>query len=187
MYMLHMLGLIAPGLAASRAAEYNFTIDCKSFAQWPAAAASCDELRRGVAPAERRDEWALMLVMPSLEAHNLFYFMQFDVPVLRYAQPQVHGLLGQRALSPAPADPAIGGEPETTTAGVGARGGASLVEAANARFGHQGEGAIFGRYDQYLVPTIADHGYTFGRFSCACGGAAGAPCAAPPNATVAKR
>ena len=43
------------------------------------------------------------VVMPSLEAHNLFYFMQFDVPVLRYAQPQVHGLLGQRALSPAPA------------------------------------------------------------------------------------
>ena len=159
-------------------------LDCKSFAQWPAAAASCDELRRGVAPAARRDEWALMLVMPSLEPHNLFYFMQFDVPVLRYAQPQVHGLLGQRALSPAPADPAIGGEPETITAGVGARGGASLVEAANARFGHQGEGAIFGRYDQYLVPTIADHGYTFGRFSCACGGAAGAPCAAPPNATV---
>ena len=92
----------------------------------------------------------------------------------------------ERALSPAPADPAIGGEPETTTAGVGARGGASLVEAANARFGHQGEGAIFGRYDQYLVPTIADHGYTFGRFSCACGGAAGATCVPSPNATVAK-
>ena len=67
---------------------------------------------------------------------------------------------------------------------VGARGGASLVEAANARFGHQGEGAIFGRYDQYLVPTIADHGYTFGRFSCACGGAAGTTCVPSPNATA---
>ena len=145
-------------------------LDCKSFAQWFAAAASCDELWRGGAPAARRDEWALMLVMPSLEAHNLFYFMQFDVPVLRYAQPQVHGLLGQRALSPAArraagdaaaapeADGGGGGggdDDDESAAAAGARGGGLIAAAAAAGFGHQGEGAIVGAYPTTLSARSA--------------------------------
>ena len=158
-------------------------LDCKSFAQWPAAAASCDELRRGVAPAARRDEWALMLVMPSLEAHNLFYFMQFDVPVLRYAQPQVHGLLGQRALSPAArravGDAAAapeakgggggggGGDDDESAAAAGARGGGLIAAAAAAGFGHQGEGAIVGAYHDYIVSALGAHDeFVFARHAC---------------------
>ena len=41
-------------------------------------------------------------------------------------------------------------------------------------FGAQGEGAIAGRYDEYMVPTLSEHDrFLYSRFACASGAAAG--------------
>ena len=127
-----------------------------------------------------------MLVMPSLEAHNLFYFMQFDVPVLRYAQPQVHGLLGQRALRPPTAAEIRAGNRATLrrvvntlgdTEDAGEGGGEAPRRASagltreefgthRSEFGTQGEGAIEGTQRQYVVGGLHAHSFDFSLFNC---------------------
>jgi len=75
-------------------------VDCSLFAEWSKAAAACKQLLQGVAPASKRHEWVLMLLMPSLAAERRFHFTQVDIPQVRHTQLDVHGLLGQRAIEP---------------------------------------------------------------------------------------
>ena len=65
----------------------------------------------GTAPAERREEWALLLTMPYMLPHQRFHFSQVDLPTAvsstkrrKELQRRVHGLLGQRAHAPKTAE-----------------------------------------------------------------------------------
>ena len=125
------------------------SIDCAFFRQWPVAASACDELLRAAAPEDKRAEWTLLLAGVFLDPRNYFHFTQVDVPLLKYRQEQVHGLLGQRAISPADAPLA------------------STTPAGRVHGSHQGEGSIAGHYSEYMVPSLAEHtGFGFCRFSC---------------------
>lgn len=74
-------------------------IDCKRFVQWLAASSACNDLLRGTAPTEKREEWTLVLAMLSLDpSKHYFHFTQVDLPYVRHDQAEVHGLLGQRAI-----------------------------------------------------------------------------------------
>lgn len=121
-------------------------IDCNRFQRWRSAASACADLVRGTMPTGKREEWTLILAAVSLDQQrSYFHFMQVDVPLLRHPQEQVHGLLGQRAISPT-------GAQETSDA---------------PRVGHQGEGSITGHYTEYMAPSLAEHSsLRFGRFAC---------------------
>ena len=97
------------------------------------------------------------------------------MPRLELQQPHVHGLLGQRALrrrdemQDGSADdqplnaPYLRGS--RLTPSIGSRG-AGVREAASAKFGTQGEGAIEGVYTEYIVGALGQHtGTRFNRFS----------------------
>ena len=93
------------------------------------------------------------------------------MPRLELQQPHVHGLLGQRALrrrsevQDGSADDAPLNVPRSLAApSVGSRG-AGVREAAAAKFGAQGEGAIEGVYTEYIVGALGQHtGTRFSRF-----------------------
>ena len=56
-------------------------VDCEDFSAWAAAAQACAALISGTAPPERREEWALLLTMPYLDAATQrFHLVQLDVP-----------------------------------------------------------------------------------------------------------
>ena len=98
------------------------------------------------------------------------------MPRLELQQPHVHGLLGQRALrrrsevQDGSADDAPLNVPRSrggslAAPSVGSRG-AGVREAAAAKFGAQGEGAIEGVYTEYIVGALGQHtGTRFNRFS----------------------
>ena len=91
--------------------------------------------------------------------------MEVELPRLALQQPLVHGLLGQRALLRRDEAAALGAGDRSITPGAGG-GGVSAREAAAARFGSQGEGAIEGVYTEYIVGALGEHGGTrFSRFS----------------------
>lgn len=146
-------------------------IDCLDFAAWPIAAASCARGLQGEASSEE----LLLLVGPKLRAEQRFHFMEVELPRLALQQPHVHGLLGQRALLPHGEmhDGSADDRPPNRTHASGSRStpgaggrGAGVREAASAKFGTQGEGAIDGVYTEYIVDALGQHtGMRFNRFS----------------------
>ena len=97
------------------------------------------------------------------------------MPRLELQQPHVHGLLGQRALrrrsevQDGSSDDAPLNVPRSrgslAAPSIGSRG-AGVREAAAAKFGAQGEGAIEGVYTEYIVGALGQHtGTRFNRFS----------------------
>lgn len=55
----------------------NTEIDCRSFSSWPAALSACNELRLGLAPPEKKEEWTLILATSTLDRNrDYFYFAQ---------------------------------------------------------------------------------------------------------------
>ena len=82
-------------------------LNCGSFEAWPAAKTACKKLGDGTAPSAKRELWVLILLSATaLRAEQRFHFMQVDMPIIDYKQADVHGLLGQRAVQPAPVDEA---------------------------------------------------------------------------------
>ena len=175
------------------------TVDCGNFSEYELAAAACKAVRDGSAPAHRKEEWLLTLVMATLPRSRLFYFTQIDMPFVRHTQSQVHGLLGQRAIKPAftrTIDPAaraaeaarealltdreptgfLGAKARTSRPGLrdDPATGPSVgrVSASNTAelFGDQGEGAIEGHYSDYIVESLSEHdSFKYSRFVCAGG------------------
>ena len=116
----------------------------------------------------------------------LGFVLQLTQSLLSIQSHQVHGLLGQRAISPAPMkQPPVeqpgGAEgqgeqlaPTTTlSAALGLGGGgvgtSTTIRAAVGADGHlQGEGAIAGSYRDYQVRWISSHGpgaFAYSRFT----------------------
>ena len=50
-------------------------LDCKSFDSWPTAAAACGQLLRGTAPSAKREQWVMILALPSLQPSQRFFFI----------------------------------------------------------------------------------------------------------------
>ena len=172
------------------------TVDCGDFSEYALAATACKAVLDGSAPAHRKEEWLLTLVMATLPRSRLFYFTQIDMPLVRLPQDQVHGLLGQRAVNPAftrTIDPAaraaeaarealftdreptgfLGAKAHTSRPGLrdDPATGPSVgrVSASNTAelFGNQGEGAIAGHYSDYIVESLSEHdGFKYSRFVC---------------------
>ena len=71
-----MLNLDASDENGRRAAGSGSELDCARFERWPAANMACSKLTDGSAPAAKRDEWALMLLSPTLQREQQFHFMQ---------------------------------------------------------------------------------------------------------------
>ena len=156
----------------------------------------CKAVLDGSAPAHRKEEWLLTLVMATLPRSRLFHFTQIDTPLVRLPQDQVHGLLGQRAVNPAftrTIDPAaraaeaarealftdreptgfLGARAHTSRPGLrdDPATGPSVgrVSASNMAelFGNQGEGAIAGHYSDYIVESLSEHdSFKYSRFVC---------------------
>ena len=147
----------------------------------------------------------LMTTLPAVLLHEQqFFFTKIDIPYVRHVQRDVHGLLGQRAVQPAftrTVDPAaraakasrdalfadrsptgsifgqegprrgVHDEDPATGPGVGRASASSTAEL----FGAQSEGAIEGRYSDYMVVSISEHDrFKYSRFACA-GGAGRSP------------
>ena len=135
----------------------------------PAEAACCLDLRG--AP---REEKLRLLGTAAMVLAATFAFSVLLGPLLEalpYAQRDVHGLLGQRSVSPSPMrGPAAWGpnplgalalSTAQLHAANGAAGGGSagtLQVAIDADGHHQGEGAIEGSYRDYGVRYISSHG-----------------------------
>ena len=78
---------------------------------------------------------------------------------MEYAQKDVHGLLGQRAISAQKSQQAY-------QARVHATG--RLPKTTRVEVSHQGEGSIIGHYSEYMVASLAEHvGFRFSQFACA--------------------
>ena len=101
------------------------------------------------------------------------------VEALPYAQRDVHGLLGQRSVSPSPMRATAAAEPSRLGAfalptsqlqEASAAGSAGTMQIAIGADGHhQGEGAIEGSYRDYQVPWVSSHGpdaHKHSRFAC---------------------
>ena len=172
------------------------TVDCGDFSEYALAAKACKAVLDGSAPASRKEEWLLTLVMATLPQSRVFHFTQIDMPLVRLPQDQVHGLLGQRAVNPAftrTIDPAaraaeaarealftdreptgfLGARAHTSRPGLrdDPATGPSVgrVSASNTAelFGNQGEGAIAGHYSDYIVESLSEHdGFKYSRFVC---------------------
>ena len=136
-------------------------IDCADFKRWPAAARACAAVMTryhevggaGISGGASTQETLLLLAGPRLRSEQRFHFMDIALTRLEFAQSQVHGLLGQRALlKGANATKAV-----TASASLAGR-----VEAEQM-FGPQGEGAIEGEYSEYIMGTLGEHGG--GRFT----------------------
>jgi len=170
-------------------------IQCDDFKRWPVSFGACGLLLRGGAPAAKREEWTLILASLSLNAHtDYFFFTQVDLPLIKHGQEDVHGLLGQTAISvrstgapntatreaaneTSSADPAatraeeqLQRQPGTTSLGGQGRSasGQTSAESVHVEVSHQGEGTILGHYSEYMVASLAEHqGFRFSRFTCA--------------------
>ena len=129
-------------------------VDCANFISWPRAAAACKELQQGTAPAAQREEWVLILSLPTLRPAQRFFFTSVEISgVAADGETDVHGLLGQRAAL---------GEAPSGTSYSRSRGAFAEVE-----FGPQGEGAIEGTYHDYRRPALHAHNHSspYNRFS----------------------
>ena len=135
----------------------------------------------------RNDQVALFAYFTAGNRSKQLHFHNLDIDSLApYAQSEVSGLLGQRAISPAPmTQPPVeqpgGAEGEqlapptstTLSAALGLGGGgvgtSTTIRAAVGADGHlQGEGAIAGSYRDYQVKWISSHGpgaFAYSRFT----------------------
>lgn len=136
----------------------------------------------------RNERTALFAFFTAGNRSKQLHFHNVNIDSLApYAQHEVHGLLGQRAISPSPMkQPAVeqmGGDQEptelaaqaTTTiaAALGLGGGgvgtSTTVRATVHADGRlQGEGAIEGSYRNYQVKWVSSHGpsaFAFSRFT----------------------
>ena len=73
---------------------------------------------------------------------------------------------------------ALGKEPPRRGVDTGPASGPTAGGPTPSRmavlFGAQGEGAIAGQYDEYMVPTLSEHDrFLYSRFACASAGGAG--------------
>ena len=135
----------------------DFPIECDDFLRWPATHVTCIRLSRGE-PMANRSAITHLLTGPTLRPENRWHFMQIELPRLGLKHADIHGLLGSRALLPAPT-------PSTVRVGVGVDG-----TTAPTAFGPQGEGAIEGHYTDYKRSRLHEHGgLRFGRFVCGAG------------------
>ena len=128
-------------------------------------------------PTEQRAELVLLLVARTLPPARRFFFMQLDLQHIALSQPELHGLLGQRAVEPPAVLSSHAGLAELARARASlgsssgqARGGGSQ-DAANLRlarqlFGPQGEGAIEGRSEEYDVGSLDAHQYAYSQWRC---------------------
>jgi len=112
------------------------------------------------------------------------HFYNALVEALPFAQRDVHGLLGQRSVSPSPmrTTAAVGPSPlgvlalstaqlrREMSAGGSSAGTMQVVIGADGQ--HQGEGAIEGSYRDYQVRYVSSHGldaHKYARFLCGAG------------------
>ena len=177
--------------------ERTQTFDCGSLAAgWGRARRACELLRavlRREAPVEswqalpNEDRVATLARLTDGNTSRQLFFYNALIEALPYAQGDVHGLLGQRSVSPSPMRAAASVAPNPLgalalstaqlQAANGAAGGGSagtLQVAIDADGHHQGEGEIEGLYRDYRVRYISSHGpgaHTHSRFVC--GAAAG--------------
>eukprot|EP00965_Chrysotila_dentata_P015207 502880-Pleurochrysis_carterae.AAC.2 len=157
-------------------------IPCDKFASWHSAFEACQliALNEEVPPA-KGNEWALIL-STFAKTSDRFFFTQVDLPVLTYSQSQVHGLLGQRAVSITPLQAGYGdielpGIPLRSATSEGMHmperseleAGASepSINSDKGPRGHQGEGMIEGVYTDYAVHSLHTHenSFKFSRFT----------------------
>jgi len=148
-------------------------LDCSLVAAWPMARDACMRLVRGTAPPAKQQEWLLLLVTPTLRPEQRFHFMQVDLPLLQYEQPQVHGLLGQRAIAPRPVDEAAAArahkgqqtaaaearrrslyEEESAAATMGLREGAGVDGRAGAASSSAAAAAAAAAADEAAKPML---------------------------------
>jgi len=180
-------------------------VACSTLAPWSRALRACEiwhAVVRGDEPVEAwrglpaGDRVATLAYLTGGNATRQMHFHNVRInELLNAAQSDVHGLLGQRSIRPAPMSSEEGNRPagfvaadtpleerselaelaaSTIMAVTGADGsvdgvGTTLhaVAAANGR--HQGEGAIEGTYQDYRVEQIGSHGsgaFRYSRFSC---------------------
>jgi len=162
---------------------------CAPLATWARAHAACKLLERVYAVptgGEAVQEWqalpivdrtAVLAYLTAGNASQQMHFFNVRVENLPFAQPKVHGLLGQRAVGPVP--------PITTPSQLAALDGSftsteqlspnagTTIRATVAADGTeprlQGEGAIEGSYRSYQVKFVSDHGpgsFAHTRFNC---------------------
>jgi len=180
-------------------------VDCSTLAPWARALRACETWHAVVRGDEPMEAWrglpagdrvATLAYLTGGNATRQMHFHNVRInELLNAAQSDVHGLLGQRSIRPAPMTSEEGHRPagfiaadtpleersklaeltaSTIMAATGADGsvdgvGTTLhaVAAANGR--HQGEGAIEGTYQDYRVEQIGSHGsgaFRYSRFSC---------------------
>ena len=180
--------------------EPDEELDCSVLSTaWKRALRACETLRdvlRGASPLAawlalpEQDRVATLARATSGNRTRQLHFYNALVEALPYVQGDVHGLLGQRSVSPTPMrGPAAWGpnplgalalstaQLQTNNDGAAAGGGGSagtLQVAIDADGHHQGEGAIEGSYRDYQVRYVSSHGpgtHKHSRFVC--GAAAG--------------
>jgi len=172
--------------------------DCSQLKLWPRAARACNVTRayyRDEAPLAAVQDLGVNDRVASLAVFNAashgskrLHFHNIHIHSLApYTQHEVHGVLGQRAISPAPmTQPPVeqpgGGEGQRTLAaldtttfsaalglGGGGVGTSTTVRAAVQVDGRlQGEGAIVGSYRDYQVKWVSSHGpgaFAYSRFT----------------------
>ena len=147
--------------------------DCVPLATWARAHKVCKIAERALNPAlavQAVQEWralppmdrvATMAYLTAGNASQQMHFHNVRVEALPFAQSEVHGLLGQRAVGPVPpiATPnelaALDGS-LTSTEQLSADATGTTIRATVAADGKvpqlQGEGAIEGSYRSYQVP-----------------------------------
>jgi len=169
---------------------------CAPLAKWPHVLTACDTLARmhaaptsgGAASQEWRalpsaDRLAVLSYLTAGNASQQMHFFNVQIDKLPFAQPDVHGLLGQRAVGPLPPMAttnellaALDGalmSTEQPSPGAGTTIRATVAAdgaAAAAPPMLQGEGAIEGSYLSYKVKYVSDHGpgsFAYSRFKCA--------------------
>merc|ERR1719272_2574422 len=127
------------------------------------------------------DRLAVLSYLTAGKASQQMHFFNVQIDKLPFAQPDVHGLLGQRAVGPFPPmattnellaalDGALmSTEQPSPGAGTTIRATVAADGAAAAPM-LQGEGAIEGSYLSYKVKYVSDHGpssFAYSRFKCA--------------------
>ena len=143
---------------------------------------------RGVAPLSawlalpEADRIGTMARLTAGNKTRQLHFYNALVEAVPYAQRDVHGLLGQRSVSPAPMRAsALGPSPlgplalstaQLREASAGGSSAGTLQIAIGADGQHQGEGAIEGSYRDYQVRYVSSHGpdaHMHSRFVCGAG------------------
>ena len=171
-------------------------VDCSPLLQWVRALRACETWHAVVRGDKPLDAWqglpaeervATLAYLTGGNASQQMHFHNVRIDELLHAdQSDVHGLLGQRSIRPAPMAPQEGQRPmcsassaadarseerselaelaaSTIMATMGADGsvggvGTTLRAAVAADGRHQGEGAIEGTYRDYRVQQIGSHG-----------------------------